>query len=323
MFAQEEWLLLLLLPLLVIGVGVFAYRRRQIRLEQAALAAGALRGRRLRVGLWAAALACAVIALANPVWGIEAELIEARGTAIVLVLDVSASMDALDMTPSRLERAKIAAIDILRGGRGDLFGLVVFAGEAFVQFPLTTDIETAASFVQSARSTIITRQGTAIEDALNLALKVIDERISGGAMIVLMTDGEDQTGDPMKAADQARERGIPIHVIGYGTLEGDVIPVYDENGLQIGVKANAAREIVISRLNETALQTLAGRADGSYQRASGTGIESVEILNALAELDAGALGARLQTISVSRYGVFAALALLLLTFEMLVRERAQ
>jgi Ca-activated chloride channel family protein len=271
--------------------------------------------------LWSGAAASAIIALANPVWGVEAELIEARGTAVVLVMDVSASMDALDLTPSRLERAKIAAMDILRGGRGDLFGLVLFAGEAFVQFPLTTDVETAASFVQSARSAVITRQGTAIEAALGLALDVIDERVSGGAMIVLMTDGENQTGDPMAAADEALVRGIPIHVIGYGTPEGDVIPVYDETGAQIGVKANAAREIVISRLDEPALMAIAERAGGTYQRASETGIESVDILNAMAELDAGALGARLQTISVSRYGVFAALALLLLTIEMLVRER--
>lgn len=321
MFAQEGWLILLLAVPIVIGAGVAAYRRRASRLAQANIAAGEVRGRRLRMALWAGAAACAIVALANPIWGVEAELIEARGTAVVIVMDVSASMDALDLMPSRLERAKIAAIDILRGGRGDLFGLVLFAGEAFVQFPLTTDVETAISFVQSARSAVITRQGTAIESALGLALDVIDERVSGGAMIVLMTDGENQTGDPMAAADEALTRGIPIHVIGYGTPEGDVIPVYDEMGAQIGVKSNAAREIVISKLDEPALQAIAERAGGTYQRASETGIESVAILNAMAELDAGALGARLQTISVSRYGVFAALALLLLTIEMLVRER--
>lgn len=322
MFAQEGWLLLLLAVPIVIGAGLFAYRRRTERLAQVNIAAGKVRGRWLRLSLWSAAATCTVIALANPVWGVEAELIEARGTAVVLVMDVSASMDALDLTPSRLERAKIAATDILLGGKGDLFGLVLFAGEAFVQFPLTTDVETAASFVNSARSAVITRQGTAIEAALGLALDVIDERVSGGAMIVLMSDGENQSGDPLAAADEALARGIPIHVIGYGTPDGDVIPVYDEMGMQVGVKANAAREIVISRLDEPALMAIAERAGGTYQRASETGIESVDILNAMAELDAGALGARLQTISVSRYAVFAALALLILTIEMLVRERA-
>ena len=322
MFAQQGWLFLLLVVPLVISIGLIAYRRRTARLTKLNIAARRVRGRRLRLSLWAGAAACAVVALANPVWGVEAELIEARGTAVVLVMDVSASMDALDLIPSRMERAKIAAIDILRGGRGDLFGLVLFAGEAFVQFPLTTDVETAASFVQSARSAVITRQGTAIEAALGLALDVIDQRVTGGAMIVLMSDGENQTGDPLAAADEALARGIPIHVIGYGTPEGDVIPVYDESGAQVGVKANAAREIVISRLDEPALMAIAERAGGIYQRASETGIESVDILNAMAELDAGALGARLQTISVSRYAVFVALALLLLTVEMMIRERA-
>lgn len=321
MFSQESWLVLLGFVPAVLGAGILAYRQRVARLTRARIEALPVRGRGLRLSLWAGSAVCAIVALANPVWGIEAELIEARGTAVVLVMDVSASMDALDLVPSRLERAKIAALDILAGGHGDLFGLVLFAGEAFVQFPLTSDVETAAGFVQSARSAVITRQGTAIEAALSLALDVIDERVSGGAMIVLMTDGENQSGDPMAAADEALRRGIPIHVIGYGTPEGDVIPVYDETGAQVGVKANAAREIVISRLDESALQSIAERAGGTYQRASETGIEAVQVLNELARLDAGALGARVQTVSISRYGVFVALALLLLTIELLVRER--
>lgn len=314
--------MLLLVPL-ILGVGYVALRRRRARLATALLPVMQVRGRRLRLALWAGASASAIVALANPVWGVEAELIEARGTAVVIVMDVSASMDTLDMTPSRLERAKLAAVDILRGGQGNLFGLVLFAGEAFVQFPLTTDSETAASFVQSASSRVITRQGTVIEQALRMALDLIDERISGGAMIVLMSDGEDQSGDPLPVAEDAAARGIAVHVIGYGTEEGDVIPVYDDNGSMIGVKANDASQIVISRLDEPALQAIAEHAGGLYQRASETGIESVAVLNALAELDAGALGARLQTYSVSRYAVFVALALALLTAEMLLRERVR
>lgn len=321
MFTQGGWLILLLLVALIASLSVLQARQRARQVQRAGLEPVLTKRRRLRVALWSGASACAVIALANPVWGIEAELIEARGTAVVIVLDVSASMDALDLTPSRLERAKIAATDILRGGEGNLFGLVLFAGEAFVRFPLSSDVVTAEEFVQSSASSMITRQGTVIDEALRLALELIDERISGGAMIVLMTDGEDQSGDPLSVADEAKVRGIPIHVIGYGTPEGDVIPVYDSDGTMIGVKADSARNIVISRLNEPILHQISENAGGLYQRASVTGIESVAILNALSELEAGALGARLQTISVSRYGVFVAIALLLLTAEMFVREK--
>lgn len=322
MFTQGGWLILLLLIALIAGSSVLQARRRARQLQRAGLEPVKPRGRRLRLALWCGASICAVIALANPVWGIEAELIEARGTAVVIVLDVSASMDALDLTPSRLERAKIAATDILRGGEGNLFGLVLFAGEAFVRFPLTSDVLTAEEFIQTSASSMITRQGTVIEEALRLALGLIDERISGGAMIVLMTDGEDQSGDPLSVAGEARERGVPIHVIGYGTPEGDLIPVYDVDGTMVGVKADSARNIVISRLNEPILQEISEDAAGLYQRASETGIESVAILKALSELEAGALGARLQTISVSRYGVFVAIALVLLTAEMFIREHS-
>ena len=322
MFTNGWWLILIGLVPAILLAGAVGVRRRRARLTRANLPAPRISGRSLRLGLWTGAAMSTIIALANPVWGIEAELIEARGTAVVLVMDVSASMDTLDLAPSRLERAKIAAIDILRGGEGNLFGLVLFAGESFVRFPLSSDILTAEEFIQTASSSIITRQGTVIEEALRLAIELVDERISGDAMIVLMTDGEDQSGDPLEAADFAVEQGIAVHVIGYGTPEGDVIPVYDPDGNMVGVKADSARNVVISQLDEPILQEIADRGGGTYQRASVTGVESVAIINAINELEAGRLGARLQTISVSRYGVFVALALLLLTAEFFIRESA-
>lgn len=321
MFTREGWLILLLLIPLIGLIGMAIFRARAARLRALDFPVRRIDGRRLKLILWAGASACCVVALANPVWGVEAELIESHGTAVMLVLDVSASMDALDMLPSRLERAKIAADDLLAMGEGSLFGGVLFAGQAFVQFPLTSDIETARSFIRTASSRSITYQGTAIGEALRLALAALDERSGGDAAIILMTDGENHSGEPLTVADEAAARGIPIHVIGYGTPEGDVIPVYDDAGIRTGVKANAAREIVYSRLDEPILQQIAMRSGGLYQRASETGVETVAVLNALAELNAGLLGARLHTLGVSRYAVFVALALILLTAEMLTRER--
>lgn len=328
MFDAPEFLLLFV-PL--IGVTVLVSLRFRARLQRLATLGTVERvaalstldvGRRwLKLWLWAAAVACLILALARPVWGVDAELIQGRGAAVVFVLDISASMDAEDVRPSRLERAKLTALDVLAAMDGALVGLVVFAGDAAVQLPLTDDVTTAQLFITAANSTMMTRQGTSIGLALDFAGSVVDERVAGEALIVLMTDGEDQRTDPLPAAQRLADRGIKLHVIGYGTPEGDVIPVRDKDGLVTGVKADRAGSIVISKLDEPLLQALAEAAGGVYQRADTTGVESVAVIEAVRDLELGALGARLRTVSVPRFGIFVALALLCLAIEMVISER--
>lgn len=328
MFDAPEVLLLLIV---VVGVAGWIARQFRARLRRLAVLGAAervaalstldVRRRWQKLWLWTGVVACLVIALARPVWGIDAELIQARGAAVVFVLDISASMDAEDVLPSRLERAKLTALDVLESMDGALVGLVVFAGDAVVQLPLTDDVDTARLFINAANSTSITRQGTAIARALELAATVVDERVTGEALVVLMTDGEDQQVDPLPAAQALLERGIKLHVLGYGTPEGDVIPVRDENGVVTGVKADRAGSIVISRLDEPLLQTLADTSAGFYQRADTTGVEAVAVIDAVRELRLSALGARLRTVSVPRFGIFVALAVILLAAEMVMSER--
>jgi len=310
------------------GVAVWQIRGRLARLATlgatervAALSTLDVRRHWLKLWLWTGAAVCVVLALARPVWGVDAELIQARGAAVVFVLDISASMDAADVLPSRLERAKLTAFDILASMEGSLIGFVPFAGDAFIQLPLTNDVDTARLFIQSANSASVTRQGTAIARALELAATVIDERVAGEVLIVLMTDGEDQQRDPLPVARDLAERGIKLQVIGYGTPEGDVIPVRDANGIVTGVKADRAGSIVISRLDEPLLQALAESGDGVYQRADSTGVEAVAVIEAVRDLELGALGARLRTVSIPRFGIFLALAVGLLGAEMLISER--
>lgn len=277
--------------------------------------------RRWKSGLWLATVFALVIALARPVFGVDADVVEARGVAVIVALDVSTSMDAQDVKPSRIERAKLAIRDLLQGAEGNLFGLVLFAGDAFVQFPLTTDIDSALTFVNAASSKSITRQGTAIEDALWLSLGTFDERITSRSIILLMTDGENQQGDPLAAAKSAAERGITIHVIGYGTPEGDVIPVYDSNGKVIAYKTDRGNNLVITKLDEPILQQIAETTGGLYQRASDSGIEIVNIQNRIAEVEGELLATRFQTRPVERFGIFVALALIALTAEMVISEK--
>lgn len=323
----------LLLFIVVAGVTFFIARRFRARLRRlavlgvservAALSTLDVRRRWWKLWLWTGSAVCLVMALARPVWGVDAELIQARGAAVVFVLDISASMDAEDVLPSRLERAKLTALDVIEPMDGALVGLVVFAGDAVVQLPLTDDVDTAQLFINAANSTSITRQGTAIGQALALAATVVDERVTGEALVVLMTDGEDQQIDPLPAAQTLSEQGIRLHVIGYGTPEGDVIPVRDENGVVTGVKADRAGSIVISRLDEPLLQALAEAGRGVYQRADTTGVEAVAVIEAVRDLELGALGARLRTVSVPRFGIFLALAVIFLAAEMVISERRQ
>ncbi|MCU0466611.1 MAG: VWA domain-containing protein [Anaerolineae bacterium] len=326
---DAPWALgLLAVVALIAGWAAYTFRRRLARLALlgeadriAALSTLDVRRRWQRLWLWTSSAACVVIALAQPVWGIDAELVQARGAAVVFVLDISASMDAEDVLPSRLERAKLTILDVLAAVDGSLVGFVPFAGDAFVQLPLTGDVDTARAFVQVANSASVTRQGTAIGQALGLARTVVDERVAGEALVVLMTDGEDHQGDPLGAVEGWADDGISLHVIGYGTPEGDVIPVRDADGVVTGVKADAAGSIVISQLDEPLLMALAEAGGGVYQRADTTGVEAVAVIEAVRDLELGALGARLRTVSVPRFGIFLALAVGLLAAEMIMSER--
>jgi Ca-activated chloride channel family protein len=273
------------------------------------------RTRALRSGLWLVALGCIAIALAGPVWGVDAEIIEAQGVAVVVALDVSASMDAQDLLPSRLERAKQAARDLLAEGEGNLFGLVLFAGEAFVQFPLTGDVDTAATFLDAVSTRSISRQGTAIAEALRLSLDVIDRRIAGDAVIVLLTDGENHDGDPLALARAAAEREIAVHVIGYGSPEGAIIPIYDDAGQIVDYKTDQGGNIVQTRLDEPILSEIAALSGGRYWRAGESGVEVVDLLNTIATLQGNIVERRAQTRAVPRFALFVALALLALTLE--------
>lgn len=326
---EAPWALgLLAVVAVVAGWAAYTFRRRLNRLALlgeadriAALSTLDVRRRWQRLWLWTGSAACVVVALAQPVWGIDAELVQARGAAVVFVLDISASMDAEDVLPSRLERAKLTILDVLAAVDGSLVGFVPFAGDAFVQLPLTGDVDTARAFIQIANSASVTRQGTAIGQALELARTVVDERVVGEALVVLMTDGEDHQGDPLGAVEGWADDGIRLHVIGYGTPEGDVIPVRDADGVVTGVKADAAGSIVISQLDEPLLTALAEAGGGVYQRADTTGVEAVAVIEAVRDLELGALGARLRTVSVPRFGIFLALAVGLLAAEMVMSER--
>ena len=277
--------------------------------------------RRWKSALWLCALAALIIALARPVWGVDLDVVQTQGVSVMIVLDVSNSMAAQDILPNRLERAKLAIRDLFDGLAGNEIGLIVFAGTAFVQFPLTTDPVSAVTFLNAVSTDSITRQGTAIEAALRLAMESFGEQSPAAHIIVLMTDGENHEGDPLHAADEAAQQGITIHAIGYGDPdEGVPIPVVDSSENIISYKTDEAGNVVLSKLDEDILKSIAECTGGTYQRASASGVEITNLMNQIHQAEAGDLGSRTETRGVERFGIFVALALLALSLEMLLPE---
>ncbi|MEQ8673367.1 MAG: VWA domain-containing protein [Aggregatilineales bacterium] len=279
------------------------------------------RRRAIKAGLFILTLICLIVAIARPVWGVVEEVTQVQGVSIMVVLDVSASMDAEDVLPSRLIRAKLAIRELMDNRRGDEFGLILFAGTAFIQMPLTADINTAINFLDAASSDSISNQGTAVGDALDLARQSFSARSLPFSTIVLLTDGENHQGDPEEAARQLGELGIPVHVIGYGDpVDGVPIPVRDESGEVITYKSDRAGNLVLTRLDEDILQEIATITSGTYQRAGESGIEVIDLINAIDTIDSGTLEESLQVRQIERFGIFVLLAVVFLSLEMFIPE---
>jgi Ca-activated chloride channel family protein len=224
-----------------------------------------------------------------------------------------------------LDRAKLGLHDLIDGLTGNEIGLVLFAGSTFVLFPLTTDASTAQTFLEAVSTRSITQQGTAIEAALQLALDSFDEQSPAAPIIVLATDGENHEGRVETVTGIAAERGVTIHTLGYGAVEGVPIPVLSDDGEVVGYKADGTGEMILSRLDETTLRQIADQTGGIYQRAGGSGTEITNLIRVINQAEAGMLDSRLETRTIERFGLFILCGIIALTFEMLAapgRNRA-
>lgn len=321
---------LLLVPLLIVGL-LLANRRRQSALAKlgeptliAQLTASVnRRGRRWRQFLWILATGLALFALARPQWGEEVQVVEQEGIQVMVALDVSESMLAEDLTPTRLERAKLEISELMDKLNGDEIGLVLFSGAAFIQFPLTSDYDTARAFLQNARPGLISRPGTVIGDAIRTAMSGFDQNLSNQKVIIIMTDGEDHETDPITAAQEAAEAGTLIYTIGFGSLQGEPIPQYDAAGNRVGFKQDANGNIVLSKLEEIELQRIAAAGTGRYYRSTADGSEIEAVAEQLDALQTAQLESRFETQKTERFQSFLLVALLALFAHELIPTRRQ
>lgn len=276
--------LLLLIPAMI-GLYFIAMRARERRIRKfgdpatvAQLMPDASPRRvRNKFILYLIAITFIVFGLARPQFGSKLKERERTGVEMMLVVDVSNSMLAQDFSPTRLERTKMAISRLLNDIDQDKVGLIVFAGDAYVQLPITSDYTTARTFISRLSPNMVTKQGTAIGAAIELAANSYSSESEGSRVMIIISDGENHEDDPLAAAQIAADRGITIYTIGIGTPEGSPILIdgdylKDENG-----------DMVVSKLDETMLQQIALMTEGSYIRATNQSIGLTEIVEKINE----------------------------------------
>ncbi len=253
--------------------------------------------------------------------GTHLEAVKTEGVDIMIAVDVSSSMLAEDLKPNRLSRAVQEVRGLIDSLRGDRIGLVAFAGDAFVQCPLTVDYSAASLFLTAFNTGLIAQQGTAIGEAIRVATKAFDPEDDKHKALILLTDGEDHDTDPLGAAKEAAEQGITIYPIGIGSVQGEPIPVYGANGERVGFVKDDDGKVVMSRLGETTLREIVRITDGKYYRATPGGFELEQILADIRGMDKKELGGQLVTQYADRYQWPLMLGLLLLLIEFIIPER--
>ena len=322
-FAQGQYLLLLfLIPFFfIVQAVVLNLRRRRLRKfgdEQlvSQLMPSYSKGKVwVRLSFFAVGFFFFVIGLSRPQIGAKLKEHETKGAEIMIVLDVSNSMLAEDYSPNRLERAKLAISRLVDKLREDRIGLIVFAGNSFVQLPITTDYVSAKMFLNSISTESVPVQGTAIGDAINTAMRSFSAQSEKSRAIVIITDGENHEDDPVEAAKLAAESGARVFAIGVGSPEGKPIPMdgellKDKNG-----------EIVVTRLDEKVLQEVANAGNGVYVRAGNSEFGLNPVIENIRRMEDEKYSSVVFEEYDEQFMYFLGIALFFFVLEMLVGDR--
>ena len=322
-FAQPQYLLLIfLIPLFFVCYAIVCrLRKRRIRkFGDEALVSGLMPSASRAKGwvklvLFSIAFFFFSIGLSRPQIGAKLKEHKTKGAEIMIVLDVSNSMLAEDYSPNRLERAKLAISKLVDRLRDDRIGLIVFAGNSFVQLPITADYVSAKMFLNSISTESVPVQGTAIGDAINTAVRSFSIQSQKSRAVIVITDGENHEDDPVSAASQAAEMGIRVFTIGVGSAEGKPIPVSG------GLLKDKDGNIVVSRLDEKTLMEVAKAGNGMYVRAGNSEFGLNPIVDEIDKMDDEQYSSVVFEEFDEQYMYFFALALVFLVVEMLIGER--
>ena len=261
-----------------------------------------------------------IIGIADPQIGSKLEEVKRKGIELVIALDVSNSMMAEDIQPNRLERAKQAIAKLVDNLHNDKIGLLVFAGDAYVQLPITTDYASAKMFLSAINTQIVPIQGTAIGKAIELGTKSFTPEADKNKAIIIITDGENHEDDAVGAATEAVNKGITVHTIGMGLPQGAPIPVIGKYG-QRDFKTDRSGQVVVSKLDETMLQQIAAAGNGIYIRANNTSVGLSTLFDELNKMEKKEFETDIYSDYEDRFQYFIGLALFFILLEFILLER--
>lgn len=318
---------LAMLPIMLgLYLWVFYKRKRSIaaigdeNLVKSLMPYSSVKKRHAKFMLFSTAFIALVVAMCNLQTGSKLREVKREGADIIVCLDVSNSMLAQDLTPNRLIRAKYALEKMIDLLEGDRLGLIIFAGDAYVQLPITTDYNAAKMFMSSISTGMVPVQGTNIQAAITKASESFSNDEGKNKAIILITDGEDHEQAAIDAADEAGKKGIMINTIGIGSENGVPIPLI-ENGAVKGYRKDRSGQTVVTKLNADLLKQIAAKANGVYVQASQADLGLNNILDKIAELDKAQLESKMYSDYEDQFQWFVALCLLFLVSETLVTER--
>jgi Ca-activated chloride channel family protein len=265
------------------------------------------------------ALATMVFGIARPQFGSKLREIKREGVEIIIALDVSNSMMAEDIKPNRLERAKQAIARMVDRLVNDKIGLIVFAGDAYIQIPITTDYVSAKLFLNTISTEIVPKQGTAIGSAISLGMKSFTQQEETSKALIIITDGENHEDDAIEAAKLAVEKGIIVHTIGIGLPKGAPIPVY--SGGQKTYREDSQGQTVISKLDEAMLRRIAAAGEGVYIRSTDTRVGLDKLFDEINKMEKQEMESKIYSDYDERFQYVFGIGLLFLLLELTVLER--
>ncbi len=328
-FGSAELLFgLLAVPLLAVLLGYSARARRRALdrfgdgdLVRRLAASVHRRNRTLRALLLLGSVAFLLIALARPQFGTRVETVRREGKDVVVALDLSRSMLAEDVAPNRLQRAKLEILRLLDRLEGDRVGLVAFAGQAFVQSPLTADYAATQLFLNAMDVDLVPVQGTNLGEAMDVALDLFDEEVREFRVLLVVTDGEDHEGGIGEAVRRANAADVRVFTVGIGSPDGVPIPEFDADGNRQGFQRDADGNVVTTRLDETVLRRIADATGGGAYFGTPQGVELDALLEEMSAVGTREIDAREIAQFEEQFQLFLGAAIVLLLIEPLLPAR--
>jgi len=272
-----------------------------------------------RIGL--TAMIILVLSAAGPRIGTRVKPVERKGIDLIFAMDVSISMDAEDVKPSRLKKAKFEIGQIIRQLKGDRVGIIVFAGSSYYYLPMTTDYEAAQIFLESIDTKMITTQGTVLSAAITTAMSIFPDDSDKYKVLVLVTDGEDHDGKAVSMSKKAAKAGIVVHTIGVGSIAGSLIPITDNEGTRLDYKRDIEGRLVTSAINEEILDDVAQVGGGIFIRLNNNSGSYKDIVQAIDQMEKKTISSHEYSEFEDRYQFFASSALMLFVLAFIISTK--